>query len=100
MASGERIYRRWGRLAVFLTPTWVSGALNMPRGTFLLWNGLAALVSTAIAALGAYGIGAALVGQLSARRGVVALAVAVAAVTLVGVAIAIYRRRQAAGGLR
>jgi membrane protein DedA with SNARE-associated domain len=70
----------------------------MPRRSFLLWNGLAALVSTAIAALGAYGIGAALVGQLSARRGVIALAVA--AVTLVGVAIAGYRRRQAAGGTR
>ena len=96
MASGERIYRRWGRAAVFVTPTWVSGALKMPRGTFLVWNALAAIVSTVIAALGAYGIGAAVVGRLSARRGMLALAVA--ALTLVAVAVAI--RRRAAGGSR
>ena len=40
MAAGERVYRRWGRLAAFVTPTWVSGALRMPRGMFLLWNAL------------------------------------------------------------
>jgi membrane protein DedA with SNARE-associated domain len=90
MAAGERVYRRWGRLAVFLTPTWVSGALRMPCGTFLVWNALAALLSTCIAALGAYGIGAALIGQLSARRGTLALAVA--AVALAAVAVAVRRR--------
>jgi membrane protein DedA with SNARE-associated domain len=94
MAAGERVYRRWGRLAVFLTPTWVSGALRMPRRTFLVWNALAALVSTCIAELGAYGIGTALIGQLSARRGTVALAVAALALIAVAVAVAC-RRAQA-----
>ena len=47
--------------------------LRMPRNTFLAWNALAALVSTCI---GAHGIGAAVLGQLSARRGTIALAVA------------------------
>lgn len=57
MIVGERVYRRWGRIAVFVTPTWVSGALRMPRSTFLVWNAFAAIVSTSIATLGAYGIG-------------------------------------------
>ena len=88
--AGERIYRRWGRLAVFVTPTWVSGALGMARDTFLAWNALAALVSTLIATLGAYGIGSAVLGQLSARRGTIALVVA--ALTLTAIVIAIRRR--------
>lgn len=80
MQSGIRIYQRWGRLGVFLTPTWVSGALGMPRNTFLVWNGLAAILSTCIAALSAYGIGTAVLGQLSERRGLIELVVAGAAV--------------------
>jgi membrane-associated protein len=95
MASAERIYRRWGRLGVFLTPTWVSGALRMPQRTFLVWNALAAILSTMIAVLGAYGIGAAALGQLSARRGMLALAVA--AMALVAVAVVLYRLRVRAG---
>jgi membrane protein DedA with SNARE-associated domain len=89
---GERIYRRWGRLAVFVTPTWVSGALRMPRNTFLVWNALAAIVSTCIATLGAYGIGTAALGQLSARRGTIALSVA--GVTLIVIAVAVLRCRR------
>ena len=73
-ADGSRFYRRWGRFAVFATPTWVSGALQMPRNRFLVWNALAAILSTCIATLGAYGIGTAILGQLSARRGTIALA--------------------------
>lgn len=92
-AAGERIYRRWGRLAVFVTPTWVSGALRMPRNTFLIWNAFAAAASTCIAALGAYGVGAALIGQLRTRRGLLALAVAGLAVA--AVAVAVQRRRRA-----
>lgn len=76
MHAGQRVYRRWGRLAVFVTPTFVSGAMKMPRRTFLAWNALAALASASIAALGAYGIGAAVLGRLSARNGAWALAVA------------------------
>jgi membrane protein DedA with SNARE-associated domain len=93
---GEQIYRRcrWGRLAVFVTPTWVSGALRMPRNTFLVWNALVAIVSTCIATLGAYGIGSAALDQLSARRGSIALAVA--ALTLAAVALAVRRRRRSA----
>ena len=93
LAVGERIYRRWGRLAVFVTPTWVSGALRMPLRTFLVWNAFAAIASTCIATLGAYGIGSAVLGQLSARRGAIALAVA--AIALAAVAVAVRHRRRA-----
>jgi membrane protein DedA with SNARE-associated domain len=79
---------------VFVTPTWVSGALRMPRDTFLAWNALAAITSTCIATLGAYGIGSAVLGQLSHRRGSIALAIA--ATTLVALAIAVRRRRRSA----
>ena len=94
---GERIYRRWGRFAVFVTPTWVSGALRMPRNTFLAWNALAALLSTCIATLGAYGIGAAVLGQLSARRGTIALAVAAVALTAIAVAVQRHHRSLSRG---
>ena len=92
MKVGERIYRRWGRLAVFATPTWVSGALRMPRNRFLAWNALAAIASTCVATLGAYGIGTAVLGQLSARRGTIALAVA--GLTLIAIAVAVVRRHR------
>ena len=77
---------------MFVTSTWVSGALRMPRNTFLVWNAFAAIVSTCIATLGAYGIGAAVLGRLSARRGTIALVVA--ALTLAALAAAVLRRRR------
>jgi membrane-associated protein len=90
MLSGEVLYRRWGRLAVFVTPTFVSGALKMPVRTFLRWNAAAALLSTAITALGTYGVGTAILGRLASRQG--ALALAVAGVALL-VAVWLVRRR-------
>jgi membrane-associated protein len=95
VSVGERLYRRWGPLAVFLTPTWVSGALRMPRATFLRWNAIAAIASTLITVFGAYAIAGAVLGQLSDSRVLVALGVAVAAVAATGVAI--YRRRVRSG---
>jgi len=94
MRAGERAYRRWGRVAVFVMPTFVSGALKMPRRTFLAWNALAALASTSIAAVGAYGIGTAVIGRLSAREGAWALATAglVSAATVL-IVVRIRRRR-------
>jgi membrane protein DedA with SNARE-associated domain len=88
---GRGFYRRWGPMAVFLTPTWVSGALQMPRNSFLIWNGLAAIASSLVTVCGAYAIASAVLGQLSTPRGVAALALAVVAVAAAG--LAIYRRR-------
>jgi membrane protein DedA with SNARE-associated domain/uncharacterized membrane protein YbhN (UPF0104 family) len=96
MAAGERIYQRWGPFAVFVTPTWVSGAMRMPRNAFLLWNAFAALASTCIAALGAYGIGAAIIGQLSAKRGEIAIAIAAVALGVLATGLRLRRRGMAA----
>ncbi len=90
---GERLYRRWGPFAVFLTPTWVSGALRMPRKSFLIWNAAAAGVSSLVAVFGAYAIASAVLGQLSAGRGLVAAAGVIAASTAAGVLL--HRRRHA-----
>ncbi len=94
MHSGRRVYHRWGRLAVFVTPTFVSGALRMPLPVFLRWNVAAATLSSAITALGAYGVGAAVIGQLASRQGVLAL-VGAGLLTLVAVLL-VRRRRRAA----
>jgi membrane protein DedA with SNARE-associated domain len=81
---GERFYRRWGPLAVFLTPTWVSGALRMPRNSFLAWNALAAIASNLVAVTGAYAI-VGVLGRLSAGPGLAGLAAVVIATAAVGV---------------
>jgi membrane protein DedA with SNARE-associated domain len=88
---GQRFYRRWGPLAVFLTPTWVSGALRMPRNSFLIWNAFAAIVSSLVAVFGAYAVVSALLDQLSAGYTPIALAVVFAAAAVAG--FAMYHRR-------
>jgi membrane protein DedA with SNARE-associated domain len=90
MRIGERIYRRWGPLAMFLTPTWVSGALRMPRRSFLIGNAVAASASTAVAVIGAYAVASALFDQLTAARGIV---LALLVLTAGGAAGAITYRR-------
>jgi membrane protein DedA with SNARE-associated domain len=94
---GQGFYRRWGPIAVLLTPAWGSGALRMPRNSFLLWNGLAAIVSSLVAVFGAYAIASAVLGHLSARRGALALAAAVAAAVAVAAGVTFHRRRAPAG---
>jgi membrane protein DedA with SNARE-associated domain len=44
LGRGERFYARYGRLAVFVTPGWLSGMSAMRRPTFIAWNALAAAV--------------------------------------------------------
>jgi membrane protein DedA with SNARE-associated domain len=61
----------------------------MPRKSFLLWNAVAAIVSSLVTAFGAYAIASAVLGQLSVWRSVVALLAVAAAAG----GIAIYRRR-------
>lgn len=97
LRAGERFYRRWGPLAVFLTPAWVSGALRMPRNSFLIWNAIAGIVSSLVTVFGAYAIAGAVLGELSGRRGVLALTVAVAASAAAG--FVIYRRRASANSI-
>ena len=38
VAKGEAVYQKWGRAAVFITPSIVSGALDMKFSQFVVWN--------------------------------------------------------------
>jgi len=44
LGRGERFYARYGRLAVFVTPGWLSGVSAMRWRTFALFNAIAAAV--------------------------------------------------------
>jgi membrane protein DedA with SNARE-associated domain len=91
MSAGRRFYRRWGSVAVFLTPTWVSGALDMPRRPFLAWNAVAAIISTLTGVFGVWAVAGVVVGRLSGWHDVIA---AGGAAALVAAALALTVREQ------
>jgi membrane protein DedA with SNARE-associated domain len=53
---GERLYARWGGLAVFFTPGIVSGTARMPPYRFAFWNLLASFAWTASVVASTYGV--------------------------------------------
>ena len=53
---GERLYARWGWLAVFFTPAIVSGTAKMRLYQFALWNLLDSLGWAVSVAASAYGV--------------------------------------------
>jgi len=57
LAKGESAYERWGRIAIFFTPSIVSGTAKMPYRQFVVWNLLDALGFALLTVAGAYGIG-------------------------------------------
>jgi membrane protein DedA with SNARE-associated domain len=57
VVKGEQAYRRWGRAAVFVTPSIVSGVLAMNFRQFAVWNFLAGTVFVVAVGSGAYGAG-------------------------------------------
>jgi membrane protein DedA with SNARE-associated domain len=57
VAKGEAVYQKWGRAAVFVTPSIVSGALDMKFSQFAVWNFLAGTVFVVSVGAGAYGAG-------------------------------------------
>ena len=57
LERGERLYVRWGWLAVFVTPAIVSGTAQMPPYRFAAWNLLDSLMWTMSMAATAYGVG-------------------------------------------
>lgn len=57
VAKGEAVYQKWGRAAVFVTPSIVSGALEMKFSQFVVWNFLAGTVFVVSVGAGAYGVG-------------------------------------------
>ena len=57
MQRGEKLYARWGFLAVFVTPAIVSGTAKMPPYRFAFWNLLDSLGwSVAVAAASAWNL--------------------------------------------
>jgi membrane protein DedA with SNARE-associated domain len=56
LQRGERLYARWGWLAVFVTPAIVSGTAKMPAYRFALWNLLDSLGWSVSVAASAYGV--------------------------------------------
>jgi membrane-associated protein len=95
MQRGERLYARWGWLAVFFTPAIVSGTARMPAYRFALWNLLDSLGWTVSVAASAYGLGRLVTGHHTGHD-IAILAIGLGAGTIVAVAAARRHRRRAA----
>jgi hypothetical protein len=90
---GERLYARWGWLAVFVTPAIVSGTAQMPPYRFALWNPLDSVGWSLPVAASAYGIGRLATGHHTGHD-IAILVIGLAAGALVAVvAVGRHRRR-------
>ena len=95
MQRGERLYARWGWLAVFFTPAIVSGTAKMPPYRFALVNLLDSLGWTVSVAASAYGLGRLATGHHTGHD-IAILAIGLGAGTIVAVAARRRHRRRAA----
>ncbi len=95
MQQGERAYARWGRIAVFFTPSIVSGTAKMQHGQFILWNLVASLAFSVSVAASSYGFGRIFTGHHSPRD-IGILVVGLAVGTLVTLFFVRHRRRSRA----
>src|SRR6516165_9989328 len=95
MERGERLYARWGWLAVFFTPAIVSGTARMPPYRFALWNLLDSLGWSVSVAASAYGIGRLATGHHTGHD-VAILAIGLGAGSIVAVGVTRRSRRRAA----
>ena len=64
---GERLYARWGGLAVFFTPGIVSGTARMSPYRFAFWNLLASFAWTASVVASTYGVSKLVTGEFAWR---------------------------------
>jgi membrane protein DedA with SNARE-associated domain len=95
LTTGEAMYVKWGRLAVFFTPCMVSGIAKMKYSEFVVWNFLAGTIYVISVGLSVYGAGKIVSGQhdpVSVGSLVAGLAVGSAAFLL---GRRYYRRRRA-----
>ena len=91
---GEKLYARWGWLAVFFTPAIVSGTAQMPAYRFALWNLLDSLGWSVAVAASAYGVGRLATGHHTGHD-IAILVIGLAAGALVAVAgVRRHRRRR------
>ncbi|MGW1894321.1 hypothetical protein ACWCP6_29390 [Streptomyces sp. NPDC002004] len=97
VTKGEALYRKWGRAAVFFTPSLVSGTLRMEFRQFVVWNFFAGLAFVLSVAPAAYGAGRVSTGHHDwASVGMLIGGLAVCA--LLGWLAVRYRRRHKARG--
>ena len=93
---GEKLYSRWGWLAVFFTPAIVSGTAKMRLYQFALWNLLASLAWAVSVAASAYGVSRLATGHHTGHD-IAILVIGLGAGVLVAVA-AVRRHRRRRGG--
>lgn len=95
LERGERVYARWGWLAVFVTPAIVSGTARMPPYRFAFWNLVDSLGWAVSVAASAYGVGRLATGHHSGHD-IAILIIGLAAGALVTlVTVRRHRRRKA-----
>lgn len=96
---GERLYARWGRLAVFVTPAIVSGTAKMRPYQFAVWNLLDSLCWTVSVAASAYGVARLTTGHHTGDD-IAILVIGLGAGALVTVAAVRRHRRRTTGPVR
>ncbi len=95
VARAEGIYAKWGRLAVFFTPTIVSGLLKMKYSQFVVWNFVVGAVYVLSIGPAAYGAGKVSAGESDwGSLGALVAGLALAAGSTM-LAARYYRRRKA-----
>ena len=92
---GEKLYARWGWLAVFFTPAIVSGTAKMRPYQFALWNLVDSLGWTVLVAASAYGVGRCRHGYHTGHD-IAILVIGLGAGALLAVAAVRHRRRRTA----
>ena len=92
MERGQRLYARWGWLAVFFTPAVVSGTAKMPPYRFAFWNLLDSLGWTVSVAASSYGVGRLATGHHTWHDAAILL-IGLGA-TALGIVVAVRRHRK------
>jgi len=57
LATGQRLYERFGGVAVFFTPAWLAGINRMRSRSYLILNAISAFLWAIVVGVGAYVIG-------------------------------------------
>jgi len=96
---GEKLYARWGWLAVFFTPAIVSGTAKMRPCQFAVWNLLDSLGWAVSVAASAYGVGRLATGHHTGHD-IAILVIGLGAGALVIVAATRRHRRRTARPVR
>jgi membrane protein DedA with SNARE-associated domain len=89
--SGEKVYARWGWLAVFFTPAIISGTANMRPYRFAFWNLLDSLGWSVSVAASSYGVGRLATGHHSGHD--IAILIVGLGAGALGITVAVKRHR-------